>query len=177
MACVVSLRDRLPICDVKKLILDNFAAAAVKSAKKLLQASRQVLLRQKKKFIDRRPAQRAVEDAEFEDLVDFVNCLDECEQLPSVTVSAKDLVLLPVAVVKQVPCSEHSAEDIAGVLSTLCERIGWIQNKIDCLKHELKSSLCTLQEVFNQVSAHLPSGLFCQSSGNRRQSNSVLVQR
>ena len=131
MAYVVSLRDRLPICNVKKLILDNFAAAAVKSAKKLLRASRQVL-RQKKKFIDRHLAQRAVEDAEFEDLVDFVNCLDECEQLPSVTVSAKDLVLLPAAVVKEVPCSEHSAEDIAGVLSTHCERIGWIQNKIDC---------------------------------------------
>ena len=84
LACVVSLRDRLPICDVKKLVLDNFAAAAIKSAKKLLWASRQVFLRQKKKLIDHRAAQRAVEGAEFEDLVDFVDCLDECEQLPSV---------------------------------------------------------------------------------------------
>ena len=177
LACVVSLHDRLPICDVKKLIVDNFAAAA-KSAKKLLWASRQVLLHQKKKkLIDRRPAQRAVEDAEFEDLVDFVNCLDECEQLPSVSVPAKDLVLLPAAVVKQVPHSECSAEDIDGVLSTHCERIGGIQNKIDCLERELKSSLCTLQEGVNQVSAHLPPGLFWQSSGNRRQSNSVLVPR
>ena len=113
LARVVSLRDRIPISDAKKLILDNFAAAAVKSAKKLLLASRQVLLRQKKKkLIDRHPAQRAVEDAEFEDLVDFVNCLDECEQLPSVSVSAKDLVLLPAAVVKQAPRSERSAEDL-----------------------------------------------------------------
>ena len=75
--------------------------------------------------------------------MDFVNCLDECEQLLSVSVSAKDLVLLPAAVVKQVPRSECSAEDIAGVLSTHCERIGGIQNKIDCLECELKSSLCT----------------------------------
>ena len=53
LACVVSLRDRLPICDVKKLVLDNFAAA--KSAKKLLWAFRQVFLHQKKKkLIDRR---------------------------------------------------------------------------------------------------------------------------
>ena len=178
LACVVSLRDRLPICDVKKLILDNFAAGAVKSAKKLLWASRQVLLRQKKKkLIDRRPAQRAVEDAEFEDLVDFVNCLDECEQLPSVSVSAKDLVLLPAAVVKQVPRCERSAEDIVGVLSTHCERIGGIQGKIDCLERELKSSLCTLQEGVNKVSAHLSSGLLYQSSGNPRQSNSVSVPR
>ena len=80
---------------------------------------RQVFLRQKKrKLIDRRVAQRAVENAEFEDLVDFVDCLDECEQLPSVSVSAKDLVLLPAAVVKPTPRSERSVEDIAGVLST-----------------------------------------------------------
>ena len=61
--------------------------------KKLLWASRQVFLRQKK-LINHRAAQHAVKDAEFEDLVDFVDCLDECEQLPSVSVSAKDLVLL-----------------------------------------------------------------------------------
>ena len=80
---------------------------------------RQVFLRQKKrKLIDRRVAQRAVENAEFEDLVDFVDCLDECEQLPSVSVSAKDLVLLPAAVAKPTPRSERSVEDIAGVLST-----------------------------------------------------------
>ena len=42
LACVVSLCDRLPICDMKKLVLDNFAAAAIKSAKKLLWASWQV---------------------------------------------------------------------------------------------------------------------------------------
>ena len=130
---------------MKKLVLDNFA---IKSAKKLSWASRQVFLRQKrKKLIDRRAAQRAVEDAEFEDLVDFVDCLDECEQLPSVSVSAKDLVLLPVGVVKPTPRSERSVEDIAGVLSTHCESIEVIQlNKINCLERELKSSLCNLQE-------------------------------
>ena len=165
LACVVTLRDRLPICDVKKLVLDNFAAAAIKSAKKLLWASRQVFLHQKKKkLIDCRAAQRAVEVAGFEDLVDFVDCLDECEQLPSVSVSAKDLVLLLAAVVKPTPHSEHSVEDIAGVLSTHCESIEVIQNKINCLEHELKSSLCNLQEGVNQVSAHLSSGLHCQSS-------------
>ena len=106
---------------------------------------RQVFLRQKKrKLIDRRVAQRAVENAEFEDLVDFVDCLDECEQLPSVSVSAKDLVLLPVGVVKPTPRSERSVEDIAGVLSTHCESIEVIQNKINC--RELKNSLCNLQE-------------------------------
>ena len=86
-------------------------------------------LRQKKQqLIDRCAAQRAVEDAKFEDLVDFVDCLDECEQLPSVSVSAKDLVLLPAAVAKPTPRSERSVEDIAGVLSTHCESIEVIQN-------------------------------------------------
>ena len=128
LACVVSLRNRLPICDVQKLVLDNFAAAAIKSAKKLLWASRQVFLRQKKKqLIDCSAAQCAVEDAKFEDLVDFVDCLDECEQLPSVSVSAKDLVLLLAAVVKPTSRSERSVEDIAGVLSTHCESIEVIQ--------------------------------------------------
>ena len=137
LACVVSLRDRLPICDVKKLVLDNFAAAAIKSAMKLLWASRQVFLRQKKKkLIDRRTAQSAVENDEFEDQVDFVDCLDECEQLPSVSVSARDLVLLPAAVVKTTPSSECSVEDIAGVLSNHCESIEVIQNKINCLECE-----------------------------------------
>ena len=56
-----------------------------------------------------------------------------CEQLPSVSVSAKDLVLLPAAVVKPTPRSERSVEDIAGVLSTHCESIEVIQNKINCL--------------------------------------------
>ena len=55
---------------------------------------------------------------------------EECEQLPSVSVSAKDLVLLPAAVVKPTPRSERSVEDIAGVLSTHCESIEVIQNKI-----------------------------------------------
>ena len=41
----------------------------------------------------------------------------------------------------------------------------------------MKSSLCTLLKGVNQVSAHLSSGLFYQSSGNRRQSNSVSVPR
>ena len=40
----------------------------------------------------------------------------------------------------------------------------------------MKSSLCTLQKGVNQVSARLP-WLFCQSSGNPRQNNSVSVQR
>ena len=42
--------------------------------------------------------------------MDFVNCLDEYEQLLSVSISAKDLVLLPASVVKQAACSGHSAE-------------------------------------------------------------------
>ena len=135
-------------------------------------------LRQKKQqLIDRCAAQRAVEDAKFEDLVDFVDCLDECEQLPSVSVSAKDLVLLPVGVVKPTPRSERSVEDIAGVLSTHCESIEVIQNKINYLERELKSSLCNLQEGVNQVSAYLSSGLHCQSSSHPKQYNLVPVQR
>ena len=50
---------------------------------------------------DRRAAQYTVQEAEFEDLIDFV--------------SAKDLVLLPAAMFKPNPHSE-STEDIAGVL-------------------------------------------------------------
>ena len=73
-------------------------------------------MHQKKKLIDQHSAQHAVEDAEFEDLVDFVNCLDECEKLLLVSVFAKDLDLLLVAAVKQVPHSKHPGEDITGVL-------------------------------------------------------------
>ena len=62
---------------------------------------------QKKKLIDRQAVQYAVE-VKFEDLIDF---LDKCEKLPLVSVSAKDLVLLPVAAFKPRPCSE-STEDI-----------------------------------------------------------------
>ena len=131
-------------------------------------------MRQKKKLIDRLAAQRAVGDAELEDLVDFVDCLDECEQLLSVSVSANDLVLLPAAVVKPTPRSQHSVEDIAEVH---CESIEVIQNKINCMERELKSSLFNLQEGVNQVSAHLSSGLHCQSSSHPKQYNSVTVQR
>ena len=57
--------------------MDNFAVSATKSAKKLSWAARQAVLRQnKKKLIDRRAAERAVEEVEFEDLIDFVDCLD-----------------------------------------------------------------------------------------------------
>ena len=66
------MTDYLPV----KLILDNFAVSAIKSAKKLLWATRQAVLRQNKKVIDRRAAQHAVEEVEFEDLIDFVDCLD-----------------------------------------------------------------------------------------------------
>ena len=155
LACVVSLRDRLPTCDVRKLILDNFAVSAIKSAKKLLWAARQAVLRQnKKKLIDRRAAQRAVEEVEFEDLIDFVDCLDECEKLPLVSVSAKDLVLLPAAAFKPRPRSE-STEDIAGVLSSHRESFETIQNKITVLERELQSNICAVQESVNQVSLQL----------------------
>ena len=39
LASVVSLRDRLSTSDVRQLILDNFAAPAIKSAKKALWAA------------------------------------------------------------------------------------------------------------------------------------------
>ena len=45
LASVVSLRDRLPACEVRTLILDNFSVTAVKSAKKLLWSARQAVSR------------------------------------------------------------------------------------------------------------------------------------
>ena len=57
LACGVSLRDRLPACDVRTLILNNFAVTALKSAKKLLWGAWQAVQWQKKrKLIDRRAA-------------------------------------------------------------------------------------------------------------------------
>ena len=164
LASVVSLRDRLSTSDVRQLILDNFAAPAIKSAKKALWAARQVALRRKKKkLVDRRAAQRAVEEAEFEDLLDFVNCLDESEELPLVSVSAKDLVLLPVEVVK--PRSHFEPDEfIAGALSTQCESIEAIQNRINSLECELKSNLKAVQESVNQVAVQLRSGVQNQVS-------------
>jgi len=64
-----------------------------------------------------------------------VNCLDECEKLPLVSVSAKDLVLLPAAVFKPNPRSE-STENIAGVLSSHSENFETIQNKITVLERD-----------------------------------------
>ena len=53
----------------------------------------------KKKWTDhRRTAQHSVEEAELEDLVDFVNCLDEAENLSTIAVNACDLSTLPTAV-------------------------------------------------------------------------------
>ena len=112
--------------------MDNFAVTALKSAKKLLWAAQQAVLWQKKrKLIDRHTAQGAVEEAEFEDLIDFVNCLDKCEKLPLFSVSAKNLILLPAAAFKPNPCSE-STEDILRVLSSHSENFETIQNKIPC---------------------------------------------
>ena len=164
LASVVSLRDRLPACEVRTLILDNFSVTALKSAKKLLWSARQAVLRQKKrKLIDRRAAQRAVEEVEFEDLIDFVNCLDECEKLPLVSVSAKDLILLPAAAFKQDPRSE-STENITEVLSSHSENYETIQYKITVLERELKSNICAVQESVNQVSLQLQGHISVDSS-------------
>lgn len=50
-----------------------------------------------------RTAQRSAEEAELDDLVDFVNCLDEAENLPLVSVNAGDLSTLPAAVLGTSP--------------------------------------------------------------------------
>ena len=113
-------------------------------------ASWQAVLLHKKKLIDRGTAQCAAEEVKFEDLIDFVDCLDECVKLALVSVSAKDLVLLLAVVFKPRPLSE-STEDIAGVLSSHCE----IQNKITVLECELKSNICAVQEIVNRASLQL----------------------
>ena len=71
------------------------------NAKKLLWADQESFLRGKKrKWKDhRRSAQRPVEETELDDLVDFINCLDEAESLPPVCVYASDLSTLPTAVI------------------------------------------------------------------------------
>ena len=167
LACVVALRDRLSAADVRKQILDNFRASAIKIAKKLLWAARQAVLRQKKKkLIERRAAQRAVEEAEFDDLEDFANCLDECEKLPLVSVSSKDLFLLPAAVVKPAPPSLFSVESTEAssaaateMLAAQCESIKAIQDKITCLESELKGDIRAMQK--NVLSQARSASLGC----------------
>ena len=108
-----------------------------------------VLWQKRKKLIDRRAAQRAIEETKFEDLIDFADCPDWYEKLLLVSVSAKDLVLLQAAALKLNPCSE-STEDIAGVLSSHSENFETIQNKIIVL--EKKSNISAIQKTVNQFS-------------------------
>ena len=91
----------------------------------------------KKKWTDhRRTAQRSVEEAELEDLVDFVNCLDEAENLSTIAVNACDLSTLPTAVFG--PSISVSSElprvDYTDLLNA-------IQIKIETLSQDFKESL------------------------------------
>ena len=83
LATLVALRDRLTARAVKECMLDNFDLVSLKAAKKMLWADQESFLRGKKrKWTDHwRSAQRPVEEAELDDLVDFINCLDEAESL------------------------------------------------------------------------------------------------
>ena len=86
--------------ETKDKILDCFDVTAIKNAKRLVWSEQESFLRaNKKKWTDRqRTAQLSVEEAELEDLVSFVNCLDEAENLPTIAVNACDLSTLPTAV-------------------------------------------------------------------------------
>ena len=59
-------------------------------------------------------AQRSVEGTELEDLVDFVDCLDEAESLPTIAVNACDLSTLPTAMFgsSMSVCSEVDYTDL-----------------------------------------------------------------
>ena len=100
LSSLIVLRDRLTARETKDKILDCFDVTAIKNAKRLVWTEREsFLLANKKKWTDhRRTAQCSVEEAELEDLVDFVNCLDEAENLPTIAVNACDLSTLPTAV-------------------------------------------------------------------------------
>ena len=88
LATLVALWDRLTARAIKEYILDNFDLVSLKGVKKQLWADKEPFLRgKKKKWTDhRRSTQRLVEEAELDDLVDFINCLDEAESLPPVCV-------------------------------------------------------------------------------------------
>ena len=85
---------------MKNKIFDCFDVTAIKNAKRLVWSEQESFLRvNKKKWTDHRhTAQHSVEEAELEDLVGFVHCLDEAENLPTIAVNACDLSTLPTAV-------------------------------------------------------------------------------
>ena len=105
LATLFAVQDCLSARAVKECILDNFDLASIKGTKKLLWADQETFLHGKKrKWTDhRRSAQRPVEEAELDDLVDFANYLDEAESLPPVCMYASNLSTLPTAVI--VPAS------------------------------------------------------------------------
>ena len=79
LSSLIALRDRLTARKTKDKILDCFDVTAIKNAKRLLWTE-PFLRANKKKWRDhRRIAQRSVEEAELEDLVDFADCVDEAE--------------------------------------------------------------------------------------------------
>jgi len=147
LASLVALRDRLPTHTVKEHILDCFDLTSIKNAKKILWVDQETFLRaKKKKWTDhRRTAQRSAEEAELDDLVDFVNCLDEAENLPPVSVNAGDLSTLPAAVLGTSPV--ETSESCGPVQSVQSVQLKEIQDSIERLSQELKQSLIEVQNL------------------------------
>ncbi len=130
------MRDQLPLREVKEQVLDSFDAIAIKTAKKILWSAQESRLHSKnKKWTEhRRTAQRQIE-ADLDDLVDYIACLDEEDQLPQVCVLADQLTSLPVAVI----AVQNTGE--ARYNSSQSECLKDIQTKLETLSDELRQSL------------------------------------
>ena len=144
LSSLIVLRDRLTARETKDKILDCFDVTAIKNAKRLVWTEREsFLLVNKKKWMDHRhTAQHLVEEAKLEDLVDFVNCLDEAENLPTIVVNACDLSTPPTAVfgLSISVSSEWPVVDYTDLLNA-------IQIKIETLSQDLKESLTKVTKV------------------------------
>ena len=100
----------------------------------------------------RRSAQRPVEEAELDDLVDFINCLDEAESL-RLCVYASDLLILPTAVIVS---TSSSPSELPRVDQSV--QLNKIQSDIKKLSQDLKESWADIQKILKSNLSHAQSG-------------------
>ena len=103
-----------------------------------------------------RSAQRPVEEAELDNLVDFINCLDEAESLPPVCVYASDLSTLPTVVIAS---TSSSPSELPRVDQSV--QLNKIQSDIEKLSKDLKENWADIKKILKCNLSHAQSGGAC----------------
>ena len=97
----------------------------------------------------RRSAQRPVEEAELEDLVDFINCLDEAENLLPMCVYVSDLSTLPTAVIVSTSSSPSELPRVDQSVQL---------SDIEKLSQDIKEIWADIQKILKSNLSHAQSG-------------------